>query len=83
VPTLLAGGVALLQAASPGAAVHMQDVVAATGAGVLYRQADELAAALASEVETGAAGRRAWAVRDAFTFDHHVEKLERLLRAAA
>jgi hypothetical protein len=83
VSTLLAVGVPLLQAASPGAAVHVQDLVRDTGAGLLYEDAAELAARLRQEAVTGAARAAAMAARPAFAFEHHAERVVGLFRAVA
>ena len=83
IPTLLAGGVPLVQAASPGSLVQTQELVRRSGAGLLYEDAGELAAALREEARTGAARRRALALRDRFSFDHHAGRLEAVLAEAA
>jgi hypothetical protein len=83
VPTLLAAGVPLVQQASPGAAVHTQDLIRATGAGLLHDAAEDLAAALREEAATGAARARALAVRGDFAFEAHAGRLSAFLRAVA
>jgi len=83
VPTLLAAGVPLLQIASPGSTVHMQDLIAELGLGTTYRDEEDLAAWLHDEPAVRAARERAFAVRGRFTFEHHVDRLVGFLRRAA
>ena len=83
VPTLLAAGVPLLQIASPGSTVHMQELIAELGLGTTYQDEEDLAAWLRDEPAVRAACERALAVRGRFTFEHHVDRLVGFLRRAA
>lgn len=82
VATALAAGLPLLQQASPGCRVAMQDLVRDTGAGLLFRDDDDLIAQLRDGAGLEAARRQAWAVREDFAFDAHVDRLQRIFRQA-
>ncbi|MDP9022556.1 MAG: glycosyltransferase [Actinomycetota bacterium] len=74
-PSYLAAGLPLLQQASPGARVEMQDLVAERGIGLLYDDLDDLVDRLREEAATGCHRRAAWCLRHEFTFDAHVDRL--------
>ena len=82
-PTLLAAGVPPIAPAAPGAVSAVERVLRETGAGVLYRDLDDLAAQLRDATAMAERRARAWAVREQFTFDHHADGLVALLRAIA
>jgi hypothetical protein len=77
--TLMAAGLPMLQQGSPGSTVAVDALIKATGAGLLYADADEVGAALADPDRLGRARERAAAVRDRFTFDAHTDALIALL----
>lgn len=83
IPMLLAAGVPLILPRSPGAVHAAQALAASLGVGVLYDDLDDLAGQLRDREAMAARRARALAVRERFTFDHHADRLLRLLREAA
>ena len=81
IPPLIGAGVPLLQPRSPGCVVAGQRLVADHGLGLLYDDAEDLATQLHDRDRMGSLRDTAWATRDAFTFDHHVDRLIALFRA--
>ncbi|MDP9022625.1 MAG: hypothetical protein M3N57_07995 [Actinomycetota bacterium] len=78
---LAAAGVPVLQQASPGSAVAVQNLVAERGIGMLYDDVDDLAAKLHdTEHVNRCRGAVATQGRD-FTFDAHVDRLLRIFRS--
>ncbi|WP_219413376.1 hypothetical protein [Pseudonocardia nigra] len=73
--TLMAAGLPMLQQESPGSTVAVDELVRATGAGLLYSDAEDVAAQLADGTPAAAARRSVAAVRDRFTFDAHADEL--------
>jgi hypothetical protein len=81
--TLMAAGLPMLQQHSPGSTVAVDTLIHETGAGLLYTDADELAAALGDVGRLAQVRQRVAAVRDRFTFDAHVDALIALLAQVA
>jgi hypothetical protein len=82
-PILLGSGLPVLQQANPGSAVAVERVLRACGAGLLYRDAEEVVDLLHREVADRAAASAADAVRGEHTIEAHADRLERVLRQAA
>jgi hypothetical protein len=82
-PVYLAAGLPLLQQANPGSLVSVERVLRRDGTGLLYRDADEVAALLAAELATRRGAEAARAARDRHTFDAHADRLAAALRAIA
>ncbi len=81
-PTALFAGLPLIADANPGHRVEVEELIRATGAGVLHEGPQHLAAWLRSPA-LEQARKRARAVRDRIAFDHHAPRLATLLHAAA
>jgi glycosyl transferase family 2 len=80
-PVLLAAGLPLLQQANPGSLVSVERVLREDGTGLLYRSADDVAAALHEEVATRAGQAAALAARERHVFDAHADRLVDLFRS--
>ena len=80
-PILLMAGLPLLVPDNIGHRVAVDRIVAATGAALHYRDADEVAAALRDQRRLSAARDAAWAARRAHTFDAHVDRLLEVFRS--
>jgi hypothetical protein len=82
IATLAAAGLPLLQRENCGHVVATQALARSLGIGVFGRSMEELAARLHDGPVIDALRESAWRQRDAFTFDHHAERLIDFLRAA-
>ncbi|TFV58574.1 glycosyltransferase [Geodermatophilus sp. DF01-2] len=82
-PVCLAAGLPLLQQANPGSLVSVERVLHRDGTGLLYSDADEVAAVLAEEVASRRGGTAAFAVREQHTFDAHADRVVELFRSLA
>jgi hypothetical protein len=80
-PVLLAAGLPLLQRTNPGSLVSVERVLREDGTGLLYRTADDVAAALHAEVATRAGHAAALAARERHVFDAHADRLVDLFRS--
>ena len=80
VPPLMAGGVPLLQPRIAGSRVAAARLIEATGIGVLYDDADDLADRLHDHATLAHARSAVSAHRDSFTFDAHADDLIALFR---
>jgi hypothetical protein len=80
-PVLLAAGLPMLQQTNPGSVVSVERVLRADGTGLFYRDADDVAAALAAELADRRGAAAASAVRERHTFDAHADRLVALFRS--
>jgi glycosyltransferase involved in cell wall biosynthesis len=84
IPTLTAAGLPLIVPAPPAGSVHAAGRLARElGSGVLYGDLDDLAAQLRDADGLGARRAAAWRARETLTFDHHADRLLRVLEQAA
>jgi hypothetical protein len=81
--TLMDSGLPMLQQHSPGRTVAVDALIESTGAGLLYADADDIAAALADSDRDARARGRVAAVRDRFALDAHAGTLIALLERAS
>jgi hypothetical protein len=77
VSTVLSAGLALAQ--QEGGQPAMERLVRRTGAGLLFRSPDELADLLEDRRAVATAREHALAVRESFTYEHHVPQLVGIL----
>jgi hypothetical protein len=83
VATLALAGVPSIQRDNAGSVVATQTQARQLGLGVLFRDAEDLAAQLRDEAGMAALRRSTWAAREQFTFEAHADRLVAFLRAAA
>jgi hypothetical protein len=83
IPTLMFAGVPLLQRASPGSSVAVQNLILDRGVGVLYDSIDALEVTLRDRGAMTVVRERVWSLRHTFSFDHHVARLLALFRELA
>jgi len=79
--TLAVAGVPVLLRDNGGSLVASQRLLEAGGLGVLWRDPDDLADQLHDRERLTAIRHEVWRQRRAFTFDGHVDELERFLRS--
>ncbi|MDP9392823.1 MAG: glycosyltransferase family 2 protein [Actinomycetota bacterium] len=82
IPTLAAGGLPMLQQASPGSRVSTERMLRETGCGLIYDDIDDLVDRLRSSTAADSARDAVARHRDRFTFDAHVDELVAVLRHA-
>jgi hypothetical protein len=82
VATLALSGVPSIQRASPGSVVATQDQALALGLGLVFEDAEDLAAQLRDAPRMAALRASAWAARRELTFEAHADRLVAFLRAA-
>lgn len=80
--TLAVAGVPMIVPANPGSVVAMRSLVQERDLGVLYGDADDLAAQLCDRGRMAALGDSVWRQRQHFVFDSHADELVRFLRTA-
>jgi hypothetical protein len=73
-------GVPSIQRDNGAAVVATQALARSRGTGILYHDAEDLAAQLRDAPRMAALRERTWAARDAFTFDAHVDGLVAFFR---
>jgi hypothetical protein len=84
IPTLVAAGLPLIVPRPPAGAIHAAARLATEiGCGVLYEDLDDLAAQLGDRAGMARKREAAWAARETLTFDHHADRLVRILEDAA
>ena len=84
IPTLVAAGLPLIVPAPPAGAVHAAAALARElRCGVEYEDLDDLAAQLGDAAGMAARRAAAWRARETLTFDHHADRLVRILEQAA
>jgi hypothetical protein len=81
--TLAAAGVPMLQRENPGSVVATQTLLRQRELGVLWREPDDLVAALTDRALLHRLRKSVWSQRDHFTFDAHADELVAFLRAVA
>jgi hypothetical protein len=81
--TLMAAGLPMLVQANPGHAVAVQNLVASTGVGLAYDDAEDAAAMLTDAPRLGAVRETVRRRRRTFTFDRYADRLVALFEAVA